>query len=55
MKLKNVLIAVNDVEQSRQFYSDLFGLDLDRQPAGGDFSLCGIENGSRNDGGDKGN
>ena len=28
MKLKNVLIAVNDVEQSRQFYSDLFGLDL---------------------------
>ena len=27
MKLKNVLIAVNDVEQSRQFYSDLFGLD----------------------------
>ena len=28
MKLKNVLIAVNDVEQSRQFYSGLFGLDL---------------------------
>ncbi len=28
MKLKNVLIAVNNVEQSRQFYSGLFGLDL---------------------------
>ena len=28
MKLRNVLIAVNDVEQSRQFYRDLFGLDL---------------------------
>ena len=28
MKLKNVLIAVNDVEQSWQFYRDLFGLDL---------------------------
>ena len=28
LKLKNVLIAVNDVEQSRQFYSGLFGLDL---------------------------
>lgn len=28
MKLKNVLIAVNDIEQSRQFYRDLFGLDL---------------------------
>ena len=28
MKLKNVLIAVNAIEQSRQFYSDLFGLDL---------------------------
>ena len=26
MKLKNVLIAVNDVEQSRQFYSDLLAL-----------------------------
>ena len=28
MKLKNVLIAVNDVERSQQFYRDLFGLDL---------------------------
>ena len=28
MKLKNVLIAVKDIERSRQFYHDLFGLDL---------------------------
>ena len=28
MKLKNVLIVVQDVEQSRRFYRDLFGLDL---------------------------
>ena len=28
MKLKNVLIVVQDIEQSRQFYRDLFGLDL---------------------------
>ena len=27
MKLKNVLIVVKDVERSRQFYHDLFGLD----------------------------
>ena len=27
MKLKNVLIAVKDIERSRQFYHDLFGLD----------------------------
>ena len=28
MKLKNVLIVVKDIEKSRQFYHDLFGLDL---------------------------
>ena len=28
MKLKNVLIVVNDIEKSRKFYHDLFGLDL---------------------------
>ena len=28
MKLKNVLIAVKDIERSRQFYQDLFGLEL---------------------------
>ena len=28
MKLKNVLIVVQDIKQSRQFYRDLFGLDL---------------------------
>ena len=28
MKLKNVLIVVQDIEQSRQFYRDLFDLDL---------------------------
>ena len=27
MKLKNVLIVVNDIEKSKQFYHDLFGLD----------------------------
>ncbi len=27
MKLKNVLIVVKDIEKSRQFYHDLFGLD----------------------------
>lgn len=27
MKLKNVLIVVKDMERSRQFYHDLFGLD----------------------------
>lgn len=27
MKLKNILIVVNDIEQSKQFYHDLFGLD----------------------------
>lgn len=28
MKLKNILITVKDIEKSRQFYHDLFGLDL---------------------------
>ncbi|MDE7252140.1 MAG: glyoxalase [Acetatifactor sp.] len=27
MKLKNILIAVKDIEKSKQFYHDLFGLD----------------------------
>lgn len=27
MKLKNVLIVVNDIEKSKKFYHDLFGLD----------------------------
>lgn len=28
MKLKNILIVVKDIEQSRKFYHDLFGLEL---------------------------
>ena len=28
MRLKNVLIVVKDIEKSRQFYHDLFGIDL---------------------------
>ena len=28
MKLKNVLIVVKDMERSRKFYKDLFGLDM---------------------------
>jgi catechol 2,3-dioxygenase-like lactoylglutathione lyase family enzyme len=28
MKLKNVLIVVKDIERARQFYHDLFGLQL---------------------------
>ena len=28
MKLKNVLIVVKDIERSREFYHDVFGLDL---------------------------
>ena len=28
MKLKNILIVVNDIEKSRKFYHDLFGIDL---------------------------
>lgn len=26
MKLKNILIVVNDIEKSKAFYRDLFGL-----------------------------
>lgn len=28
MKLKNVLIVVKDIERSKQFYHDLFGLNM---------------------------
>ena len=28
MRLKNILIVVKDIEKSRKFYHDLFGLDL---------------------------
>ena len=28
MKLKNVLIIVKDIERSKKFYHDLFGLDV---------------------------
>ena len=28
MKLKNILLVVNDIEQSRKFYHDLFGLEM---------------------------
>lgn len=28
MKLKNVLIVVNDIERSKAFYKELFGLDV---------------------------
>ena len=28
MKLKNILITVRDVERSRQFYHDMFGLEV---------------------------
>ncbi len=28
MKLRNVLIVVNDIEKAQQFYHDLFGLDM---------------------------
>jgi catechol 2,3-dioxygenase-like lactoylglutathione lyase family enzyme len=28
MKLKNVLIVVRDIEKARQFYHDLFGLEM---------------------------
>ena len=32
MKLKNVLIVVKDIEKSRKFYHDLFGIDLVPRP-----------------------
>ena len=28
MKLKNILIVVKDIEKSKKFYHDLFGLDM---------------------------
>ena len=28
MRLKNILIVVKDIEKSREFYHDLFGIDL---------------------------
>ena len=28
MKLKNILIVVEDIERSRKFYHDLFGLEM---------------------------
>ena len=28
MKLKNILIVVKDIEKSKQFYHELFGLDV---------------------------
>ena len=28
MKLKNILIVVKDIEKSRKFYQDLFGIEL---------------------------
>lgn len=28
MELKNILIVVKDIEKSKQFYHDLFGLDM---------------------------
>lgn len=28
MRLKNILIVVKDIERSKQFYHDLFGLDM---------------------------
>ncbi len=28
MKLRNILIVVRDIEKSKQFYHDLFGLDM---------------------------
>ena len=28
MKLKNILLVVKDIEKSKQFYHDLFGLDV---------------------------
>ena len=27
-EIKNILIVVNDIEKSKQFYHDLFGLDV---------------------------
>lgn len=34
MKLKNILIVVKDIERSKQFYQELFGLDMIRSNDG---------------------
>ena len=34
MRLKNILIVVKDIEKSRKFYHDLFGIDLVLDNAG---------------------
>ena len=34
MKLKNIVIVVKDVERSKQFYKELFGLDVILDQAG---------------------
>lgn len=34
MKLKNVLIVVNDIEKSKEFYRELFGLSVIRDHGG---------------------
>lgn len=34
MKLKNILIVVKDIEKSKRFYHDLFGLDMVRNNDG---------------------
>ena len=34
MELKNILIVVKDIEKSKQFYHDLFGLDMVLDNAG---------------------
>ena len=41
MKLKNILIVVNDIELAKKFYHDLFGLEvlLDRFKVGTDAML----------------
>lgn len=34
MKLKNVFIVVNDIEKSKEFYRELFGLSVIRDYGG---------------------
>ena len=41
MKLKNVLIVTKDIDKSRQFYHDLFGLEL-RLDNGGNMILTEV-------------
>ena len=38
MKLKNVLIVVKDIERSKKFYRDLFGLEMVLDNDGGEIS-----------------